>query len=170
MYQSGTKPNLVPKSQIWFCTRLCLSKMFCVEFQSWPMSNKSCCRTSHAVEYAYSTAWLVRQHDLFDIGLAFKIHVVHGLKFMKHIWILISIFYETIYHSFSCSHMQCHDDFSWHYGNIKWLSWHLKLQSVECVFNSLFRLTTKKHQRFTLLYLSKGNPTIDCWILRTKGQ
>ena len=32
--------------------------------------------------------------------------------------------------------------------------------SVECLFNSLFRLTTKKHQRSALISLCEGNPLV----------
>ena len=32
---------------------------------------------------------------------------------------------------------------------------------IECLFNSLFRLTTKKHQRFALLFFCEGSPPVD---------
>ena len=36
----------------------------------------------------------------------------------------------------------------------------LNYRSIECLCNSLFRLTTKKHQRSALLSLYKGNPPV----------
>ena len=35
-------------------------------------------------------------------------------------------------------------------------------RSIQCLFNTLFRLTTKKYQRSALLSLCEGNPPVSC--------
>ena len=57
----------------------------------------------------------------------------------------------------------------YHYSKVKWPSWRLELLvnrvflnywSIESLFNSLFRLTTEKHQRSMSLSLCEGNPLV----------
>ena len=45
----------------------------------------------------------------------------------------------------------------------------LNCRSIECFFSSMSRLTTKKHQRFTLLSLCEGNQQVTSGFPHTKG-